>query len=81
MIVTVAPCKIFNANAAPTKQVVLQNQNAPAGPNLFFGSKANTLLQDGTLVAPGGATPQLTINEDLWVRGDVGNVQLRIIFT
>jgi hypothetical protein len=79
MIITMVPTKVLTGKDG-VKLVVLQNQNGAGGANLLFGSQPTQLnTGQGTLVAPGGTTPQLTINEDLWVRGDTGNVQLRVI--
>jgi hypothetical protein len=73
------PVKIASGKYG-SKQVVLQNNNAALASNLRFGNQPSQLLSQGTVLAPGGTTPQLTISGDLWVQGETGNVDLQVIF-
>jgi len=79
MTVTTVPAKIASGKYG-RKLIVLQNNNGAGGSNLRFGSQPSQLLKAGTVIAPGGTTPQLSIADDLWVVGETGNVDLQVVF-
>ena len=76
MLVTIVPTKVISGRPSKPIQLVLQNRNAALAANLLFGEDPLQLLFSGKVIAPGGTTPQLSIAGDLWVRGDVGNVDM-----
>lgn len=78
MIITVVPTRVLKGSASRPINIVLLNNNAGGGANLEFGNQPHSLGSEGKVIVPGGVTPQLSIVEDLWVRGVAGNVDLRV---
>lgn len=67
MTITTKPQLLTDASKEHPVLIVVQNLGANGTPNIYIGDDQTSLLLNGLQIAPGGASPQITVTSPYYI--------------